>query len=73
MKTTHPATAHQQQQTSANSQRNGRRNVHFHLGRKGKGDLQGRVLPCSTELSSEEEVGMGDNLVKASRARSRTQ
>lgn len=57
MKTTHPATAHQQQQTSANSQRKGRWNVHFHLGRKGKGDLHGRVLPCSTEVSSEEEVG----------------
>jgi len=73
MKTTHPATAHQQQQTSANSQRKGRWNVHFHLGRKGKGDLHGRVLPCSTEVSSEEEVGMGDNLIKASRERSRTQ
>ena len=73
MKTTHPATAHQQQQTSANSQRKGRWNVHSHLGRKGKGDLRGRVLPCSTEVSSEEEVGMGDNLIKASRERSRTQ
>lgn len=73
MKTTLPTTAHQQQQTPANSQRNGRQNVHFHFGRKGKGDLHGSVLPCSTEVSSEEEVGVGDNLIKASRARSRTQ
>ena len=73
MKTTHPTTAHHQQQTSANSQWNRRQNVHSHLGRKGKGDLHGSVLPCSTEVSSEEEAGVGDNLIKASRARSRTQ